>query len=118
MSARDLARFALLFLDRGLWNGQQIVPAQWVHDSTTAYSEADHGFGYGYLWWTAGAQDALHLPAGSYFAWGAGGQFAFIFPQDDLVIVERTDRDLHLTPPKLSEIADLLATIRHAGGLK
>jgi CubicO group peptidase (beta-lactamase class C family) len=118
MSARDLARFALLFLDRGAWNERQIVPAQWVHDSTTAYSEADHGFGYGYLWWTAGAHDALHLPAGSYFAWGAGGQFAFIFPHDDLVIVERTDRDRRLTPPTLSDVAELLATIRRAGGLK
>jgi len=118
MSARDLARFALLFRNRGVWDGRQIVPAQWVQDSTTAYSKADHGFGYGYLWWTAGVHDALHLPAGSYFAWGAGGQFAFIFPQDDLVIVERTDRDLHLTPPTLSEIAELLAAIRRAGGLK
>ena len=117
MSARDLARFALLFLDRGAWNGRQIVPPQWVHDSTSAHSEADHGFGYGYLWWTAGAHDALHLPAGSYFAWGAGGQFAFVFPHDDLVIVERTDRDRHATPPRLARVAELLARIRRAGGL-
>ncbi|MEZ2219951.1 serine hydrolase domain-containing protein [Rhizobium sp. RCC_161_2] len=126
MSARDLARFALLFLDGGRWNGQEIVPKQWVRDSTTPYSDADHEFGYGYLWWTAdrpsaatdGSTNAFRLPAGSYFAWGAGGQYAFVIPQEDLVIVERTDRDLPLKSPLLHQVADLIGLIRQAEPFK
>ncbi|QRM38203.1 serine hydrolase [Rhizobium rhizogenes] len=126
MSTRDLARFALLFLDGGRWNGQEIVPQQWVRDSTTPYSDADHEFGYGYLWWTAdrpspaidGSTNAFRLPAGSYFAWGAGGQYAFVIPQEDLVIVERTDRDLPLKSPRLHQVADLIGLIRQAEPFK
>ncbi len=123
MSARDLARFALLFLNDGRWDGQQIVPQRWVRESTTPHSDADQGLGYGYLWWTSeaasstgnGGRNVFHLPAGSYFAWGAGGQYAFVIPHDDLVIVERTDRDLPLQPPQLREVAGLIDLIRQAG---
>ncbi|MGO4717437.1 serine hydrolase domain-containing protein [Bradyrhizobium sp. 2TAF24] len=121
MSARDLARFAQLFLDGGQWNGRQIVPADWVRDSTTPHSDADRGLGYGYLWWTADATTAsanvLGLPQGAYFARGHGGQFAFVIPRDDLVIVERTDRDLHLSPPTIHDVATLVRLIRQAGHL-
>ncbi|WP_286181588.1 serine hydrolase [Rhizobium sp. ICMP 5592] len=126
MSTRDLGRFALLFLDGGRWNGQEIVPLQWVRDSTTPYSDADHAFGYGYLWWTAdrpppatdASTNAFRLPTGAYFAWGAGGQYAFVIPQEDLVIVERTDRDLPLTSPRLHEVANLIGLIRQAEPFK
>ena len=117
MSARDLARFALLYLDGGRWNGQQVIPSDWVRESTTAHSDTDVSFGYGYLWWTAPAYNRQRLPPGSYFAWGNGGQFAFVIPKDDLVIVERTDRDQHLVTPSLHEVADLLGMIRHADHL-
>ena len=52
MSARDLARFALLYLRKGNWAGRQIVPQAWVQESTQAYSRSPFGLGYGYLWWT------------------------------------------------------------------
>lgn len=121
MSTRDLARFALLFLNGGRWNGDQIIPAAWVRESTTPHSNADRGLGYGYLWWTADALqpslNELALPSGSYFAWGNGGQFAFVIPKDDLVVVERTDRGRPLKPPKLHEVASLVSLIRHAGHL-
>lgn len=87
MSARDLARFALLYLHDGIWAGQQVVPTDWVHDSTHSYSDAGFGRGYGYLWWTA--RPGSVLPEWSIFAWGNGGQFAFVIPADDLVIVHR-----------------------------
>src|SRR6202451_1691511 len=51
MSARDFARFALLYLHGGKWNDTQIVPQEWVKASTQPYSDAPSG-GYGYLWWT------------------------------------------------------------------
>jgi CubicO group peptidase (beta-lactamase class C family) len=85
MSARDLARFALLYLHGGKWRDRQIVPAQWVTDSTRAYSQADTGLGYAYLWWTG----SKRMPPGTFAALGAGGQAAFVVPAYDLVVVHR-----------------------------
>ncbi len=115
MSARDLARFALLYLHQGAWAGRQIVPADWVRESTRPYSEAGKATGYGYLWWTA-SEDGDLLPKGCFFAWGAGGQFAFVVPAHDLVVVSREDRDLHLPEPKLRDVARLLHLVLVAGG--
>jgi CubicO group peptidase (beta-lactamase class C family) len=50
MSARDLARFALLYLRNGSWEGREIVPAHWMDESTRSYSKADYAPGYGYMW--------------------------------------------------------------------
>ena len=64
MSARDLARFALLYLHNGAWRDRQVVPSEWVAESTKAYSQTDFGGiggGYGYLWWI-GFVDNLVVP--------------------------------------------------------
>src|SRR5438876_551106 len=53
MTARDMARFGLLFLHNGSWRGRQVVPADWVKESTTSYSDTGQAGGYGYLWWVA-----------------------------------------------------------------
>jgi CubicO group peptidase (beta-lactamase class C family) len=93
MSARDLARFALLYLHKGRWGDRQIVPAQWIEESTRAYSQSEGGPGYGYLWCVGsinnGAAPSVTLPAGSFFALGYGGQCAFVIPACDLVVVHR-----------------------------
>jgi CubicO group peptidase (beta-lactamase class C family) len=115
MSARDLARFALLYLDGGKWHDRQIVPAQWVKDSTRAYSQSDFGPGYGYLWWTGLGT----LPPGTFFAAGAGGQFAFVIPASDLVLVHRAPHlILSNGTPKLSEIGRLLSLVLNAAGAR
>jgi CubicO group peptidase (beta-lactamase class C family) len=115
MSARDLARFALLYLDGGKWRDRQIVPEQWVKDSTRAYSQSDFGPGYGYLWWTGFGR----LPPGTFFAAGAGGQFAFVIPTSDLVLVHRAP---HLVAsngtPRLSEIGRLLSLVLNAANAR
>ena len=122
MSARDLARFALLYLRGGAWAGRQVIPEDWVRESTRPYSAAMSGSGYGYMWWSAAATDTagpdagLRLPAGTFFALGMGGQTAFIIPAADLVIVNRVDLDLHLPGPTLTETAQLVRLILHAGG--
>ncbi|MEM7292595.1 MAG: serine hydrolase domain-containing protein, partial [Pseudomonadota bacterium] len=51
LSARDLARFGLLFLNEGNWNGRQLISKAWVRESTATYSSYAVG-GYGYMWWT------------------------------------------------------------------
>jgi CubicO group peptidase (beta-lactamase class C family) len=93
MSARDLARFALLYLNKGRWQDRQIIPAAWVEESTRAYSHSEFGPGYGYLWWTGpinnGVAPSVNLPDGTFFAAGTGGQLAFVIPAHDLIVVHR-----------------------------
>jgi CubicO group peptidase (beta-lactamase class C family) len=99
MSARDMARFGALFQKRGIWNGQQIIPPEWIDESTIVYSILDStlGVGYGYMW--------IVYPEGSLFSQklnehkayghtGFGGvQTLLIIPDLKIVIVERTDTD-------------------------
>jgi CubicO group peptidase (beta-lactamase class C family) len=91
MSARDLARFALLYLNTGRWRDRQIISPAWVDESTRPYSHAEWGPGYGYLWWTvpigSGVAPTVNLPDGTFFAAGTGGQYAFVIPAYDLVVV-------------------------------
>ena len=119
MSARDLARFALLYLYKGRWHHQQLIPVDWVEESTRAYSWSESGPGYGYLWWTGpiddGAAPSVNLPVGTFFARGAGGQYAFVIPSYDLVIVHRAPH--HHEAPSHRAIGRLLWLILDAGSL-
>ena len=67
MSARDLARFGLLYLHGGRWGARQVVPDAWVRESTTPRSLTQIGSGYAYLWWTPRrwmpCRSALHRSA-------------------------------------------------------
>jgi CubicO group peptidase (beta-lactamase class C family) len=89
VSARDLARFGLLYLNDGRWNGSQIVPSDWVRASVTAYSTTDRsgGRGYGYLWWTV-----TDVSPGAFMASGNYGQYIIVDPAKRLVFVQTYDR--------------------------
>lgn len=83
VTTRDYARFGQMFLQDGRWNGQQIVPADWVAASTVPSAPTAAGEqGYGYQWWMA--PDA---PEGEYFARGIYGQYIYIDRNRDVVIV-------------------------------
>jgi CubicO group peptidase (beta-lactamase class C family) len=120
MSARDLARFALLYLRKGNWVGRQIVPEGWVEESTRAYSRSVYGSGYGYLWWTdflgGTIAPTVTLPEGNFLAEGAGGQYALVAPTLDLVVVHRVDRDTAIPQPSARSIARLFWLILKAEG--
>jgi CubicO group peptidase (beta-lactamase class C family) len=94
MSARDFARFALLYLHGGKWNNVQVVPEEWVNASVRPYSDTESG-GYGYLWWTGGAASGtpprIRFPKGSFWAEGHFGQYAVVVPSLDLIVVNRVD---------------------------
>ena len=87
MTPRDMAKIGYLMLNNGTWNGQQIVSASWVAESTNT-SLRPHAtnhivaefVGYGYQWWT------YPLIEG-YFASGYGGQHIYVVPHLDLVVV-------------------------------
>jgi hypothetical protein len=89
ISARDMARFGQLFLQQGQWQGRQIIPADWVRDSTRSYSDTGRSWrGYGYLWWTI-ERDHAGMDEGDYFASGYGGQKVFVLPRINTVVVHR-----------------------------
>jgi CubicO group peptidase (beta-lactamase class C family) len=89
--ARDLARFALLYLRKGRWQDRQIVPAHWVEESAQAYSHDDElGLGYGYMWWTLkGDTQWEGVPSHVYYAAGFGGNYIVVDDENDLVVVLR-----------------------------
>ncbi|MEO3939282.1 serine hydrolase [Dermatophilaceae bacterium Soc4.6] len=98
MVPRDLIKIGQLYLDGGRWNGQQIVPTDWVKAATTA-QVSTHGDAtalaenYGYQWWVT--QERGH-PA--YAAFGFGGQVIEVVPDLRLIVVIAADvgeSDLH-----------------------
>lgn len=122
MTARDMARFGLLYLRGGVWKGKQIIPASWVQESTTAYSiaegDVDYGFsGYGYLWWVA--VNGNHLPNveledGSFSARGAGGHFIVVIPSLNVVVVHRVNTDIKGKGVGSKQFGELLHLILQA----
>jgi CubicO group peptidase (beta-lactamase class C family) len=95
-TARDAAKFGLLYLNDGEHEENQVVPINWVHDSLQRYSEdinvtggfpANWGLsfrevGYGYQWWSAKVGEH-HFD----LAWGHGGQLIVLLDEFDMVIV-------------------------------
>ncbi len=89
ISARDLARFGLLFLHDGMWGDERILPPGWVTTSTSVHSLASQSgtkSGYGLMWWVT-AEGDHGLPVGSYTASGSGGQRLTVIPSIDTIIV-------------------------------
>lgn len=81
MTAQDFARFGLLYLRGGEWDGIQIVPEEWVDYARLPLPDAPE---YGAHWWVAGSEDGNH---GAFAANGFGGQSITVVPELDLVVV-------------------------------
>jgi hypothetical protein len=76
----DMAKFGYLYLQQGVWDGQVIVPAAWVEASTSSKIETGYmDYQYGYQWWVD--------PTGGYHARGYGGQYIFVVPEQNMVVV-------------------------------
>ncbi len=92
MSARDLARFGRLYLEKGVFEGRRILSGSWIERiNAEAVDTGDAGLrsGQGYLWWIPDAQSGL--PAMSFWAWGFGQQALLIIPEWHSVIVHLSD---------------------------
>ncbi|HEX7902939.1 MAG TPA: serine hydrolase [Chitinophagaceae bacterium] len=91
-TARDFARFGLLYYNNGKWNGEQLLPENWVKESIQP-SIADKRKHYGYQLWLNGLdKEGRHrwypdVPADMFFADGYGGQDIYIIPSKKLVVV-------------------------------
>lgn len=93
---RDMAKIGLLALNNGNWNGEQIVPKEWIACSTKPYVAESEFFDYGYQWWyrskrnTSWWNDPVHGSSDEYdmfLALGHGGQFIMIIRELNMVIV-------------------------------
>jgi CubicO group peptidase (beta-lactamase class C family) len=115
----DFAKLGLLMLNRGTWNGHQVLPEAWVNESTSPsgpvaagyYAWGDPGFFaikgayYKYLWW------GLERPDGSYdyFADGKFGQYIYISPSNHVVIVRNGKGGVDSWPLLFRDLADALS---------
>ena len=79
LTPHDMAKFGLLYLNKGKWDGRQIVSEAWVKASTRRHVDATLFGHYGYQWWSDGT--------GYYMGVGYGGQFIFVVPDKNLVAV-------------------------------
>ena len=91
MTSREMAKLGVLYLNDGVYNGRQIVSADWVNDSLKTYTQDAWDYrvgrnfkdiGYGYQWWSARAGEHHYN-----LAWGHGGQQIAILDELDLVVV-------------------------------
>jgi hypothetical protein len=82
LTPHDMARFGLLYLNRGKWNGRRIISESWVENSTRRHVAATLFADYGYQWWGDGDY---------YMGVGARGQYIFVVPAKDLVAVFTAD---------------------------
>lgn len=114
LSARDLAKLGQLMLQRGAWDGKQLIPEAWVIESTKSYSDAGESGGYGYMWWIAvdgRLFPGVSLPEGSYAARGNRGQYLVVIPEWDMVVCHRVDSSRQGTAVSKTEFGKLLAMI-------
>ena len=82
--ARDFARFGMLFAKEGNWRGKQLISREWIEESTGPDTSTDPSLDYQYFWWVNTPDGKNHFSArGNY------GQYIYVAPEKDLVIVRR-----------------------------
>ena len=94
LSTRDMAKFGQLFLRQGTWDGNQLIPREWIQkissDFTLTKNQGNERYGHGYLWWI---QDETYadglLPQGSFVATGAWGQRILVIPAWNIVVAHK-----------------------------
>ena len=88
-NARDLARFGLLYLNGGMWNGERLLSEEWIDFvRTPAPATAQRGNQYGGQWWLV-PDNRTDVPGDAYSTAGNRGQYVIVDPSHDLVIVRR-----------------------------
>lgn len=107
MNALDMARFGQLYLDRGRWQGRQVVPESWVAESTREQTRASDDDGFGYLWWRLGDDFRQY---GAFAAEGAGTQLIVVLPKLNAVFVHVANTFERETVPR-HEALELLRRV-------
>ena len=110
MSARDMARFGLLYQNDGKWGDLQIVPAEWIRESTAVYHDDNRrGDRYGYLWRIIPEEAGLGR---GFYHTGLGVHLLAVLPDRKLVLVHRvdTDRDFDITWPEIKTLMEMIVS--------
>ena len=98
ITTRDYARFGQMILQNGEWQGQQIVPADWIAASTVPSARTEPGkIGYGYQWWIP-----VGAAPGQFMGRGIYGQYLYI-DRDAGVVVVTTSADRQFREPGVVE---------------
>lgn len=107
ISAEDMARFGLLFLNNGKWVDQQIISQPWIYAAT---APSIPNVNYGYMWWLnkKGSRHMEGLSENLYYAAGFGGNFIVVDKENDLVVVTRW-----LEPKEMSAFMTKVNTSLH-----
>lgn len=111
---RDMARFGQLYLRNGKIDGRDILPQSWIRQTTTPHNPTPFQWGslqnvnYGYEWWTN-----FDGPDSVYFAAGYGGQFIFVVPAKNMIIVTGTNAPTSSQESSRNEDALITLTERY-----
>ena len=116
-TARDFARFGYLYLCGGEWGGNRILPAGWVGECAVSHAiEDESGMGYGQHWWTRPGDP------GSMIAQGYEGQFTWVSPRHDVVLVHLGKTPAEYGNPLRSQLDAIVSefpvrmeSVRHDG---
>jgi CubicO group peptidase (beta-lactamase class C family) len=106
---RELSKIAICVADKGRWKSKQIIASQWIEKMTSPIVQTQNpDFSFGYFWWVIEDRNIS-------FMWGVGGQFAFIVPHKNLVVVmtsyPNTKGEYEIQADEALEIVDKVITI-------
>lgn len=90
ITPRDMAKIGQLMLNEGAWNGSELVSADWVEQSTLPQANMTStptANGYGYFWWLRDFALENNTTTPAFFAAGYGGQYIYVLPELDMVVV-------------------------------
>jgi len=112
MSARDMARFGLLYLRGGMWDDRQILSRQWIEESTTAYSNFENSdIGYGYMWKIFPHESEF---GSGFYHTGYGVHQLVVLPAEKLVYVFRMNTDGEFIDPGDEALKELFSMVMDA----
>ncbi|MGO9950471.1 MAG: serine hydrolase domain-containing protein [Steroidobacteraceae bacterium] len=109
LNSEDLAKIGYLYMHDGVWDAHRLLKSEWIMDSMKAHVDAGGGWKYGYQWWLA------PYGGGPRYAWagrGFGGQYLWMFPDEDLVVVITAWRTLDATPYTLAVLEKFRPAVR------
>jgi CubicO group peptidase (beta-lactamase class C family) len=115
LKTEDVARFGQLYLQKGMWQGRQILPADWVKDATDSQVSNSRGMqidwtqGYGYQFW--------RCRHGAYRGDGVFGQYCIVMPEQDAVLAITSGMDIFDMQQPLNLVWDILLPAMHSGSL-
>jgi CubicO group peptidase (beta-lactamase class C family) len=118
MAPRDTAKLGQLYLNKGRWGDVQVVPEDWVRESFKMRVDltvpGQPPSGYGYLWWVLAPDPRGDGRQYIYAARGRYGQFIFVVPEHDMVVVVNaaTDRGPETNKPLQALYDRILPAVR------